>query len=212
MDNEKELWDAYLQESGAFVNKMNISNPDELERIERNMTNAKLQELHDNPIQGRFDIKHLRDIHKYLFEDLYDWAGQYRNVYMKIEGNMTNYFAPVPKIENLLNEDINMFNADWKNVYNIDTMADFITDHYVALTNVHPFREGNGRTVREFLREYVVAKSELYWGVTYDIDWSRTNHDVIDKYIPFGRAYRGLIRLEILKGIVPFKKEDGIRK
>ena len=207
-----ELWNAYYQESGAYVNKKNISNIDELEKYERNITDIKLNELHDNPIQGHFDIKHLRDIHRYLFDELYEWAGEYRDVYMKIEGKAGNYFAPVPKIDALLEEDILMLNTDMKYVYNIDTLADFITNHYVALVNVHPFREGNGRAIREFLREYIVNKTEILWGISYDLDWTRVNHTLIDELMPFGRAYSGVIRMEILKAIVPYKKENSVRK
>ena len=175
------------------------------------MTDIKLRELHENPIQGNFDVKHLRDIHRYLFSDLYEWAGEYRNVFMKIEGNMTNYFAPVPKIESSLEEDIYLLNKDMKNVYNVDTLADFITSHYVALVNVHPFREGNGRAVREFIREYVVNKTELIWGEAYDIDWSRVNSKVVDELMPFGRAYSGAIALEIEKAIIPFENRKVIK-
>ena len=204
--NDIEVWNSYYQDNGTYVNKKGINNIDELELYERNMTNMKLNELHDNPIEGNFDIKHLCDIHKYLFDDLYEWAGKYRDVYMKIKDKEGTYLTPVDKIESSLLEDLDLMKTGMRYVYNIDTLADFITNHYVALATIHPFREGNGRTIREFLREYIVNKTDLLWGQSYDIDWTLTNHDEIDRLMSFGRAYRGVIRMEISKAIVPYKK------
>ena len=198
-------WNAYFYpNTEVFVNKMNITDEDELYKYEREMVDNKLLELHNNPIEGEFDIKHLCDIHKYLFGDLYEWAGKFRDVYMrKVNGS---YFAPVDRIEEYLLDDIKVMKEELRHVYNLETLADFITNAYVAFLNTHPFREGNGRAVREFLREYVVNKTRQLYDEPYDIDWNIVNHQLVSELIPFGRAYSTSIKMEILKALVPYNK------
>ena len=205
LEEYQRLWDSYFYpDTNVFVNKKDIKDDDELFNYERELSTIKIQELHDNPIEGNFDIKHLCDIHKYIFGELYDWAGEFRKVYMKKTDG--SYFSPVDEIEFHLQDNLNIMNKGMRDVYNKDTLADFITDCYVAFLNTHPFRDGNGRAVREFLREFVVSKTELLWGEPYDIDWSVVNNQLVDELMPFGRAYYGSIRMEILKAIKPYQK------
>lgn len=62
--------------SDVLKNKLNITNAEELFETEKELTIIRLQELQKNPIKGNFDFKHLKDIHEYIFQDLYDWAGK----------------------------------------------------------------------------------------------------------------------------------------
>ena len=66
--------------SDVLKNKLNITNAEELFETEKELTIIRLQELQKNPIKGNFDFKHLKDIHEYIFQDLYDWAGKERTV------------------------------------------------------------------------------------------------------------------------------------
>ena len=207
---QNKLWESYFYpNTDAFVNKKGITDEKELQKCEREYSDLRIRELHDNPIEGNFDIKHLCDIHKYIFGDLYDWAGEFRKVYMKKKDG--SYFSSVSEIEFNLQDNLDIMHIGMRNAYNKETLARFITESYVALLNTHPFREGNGRAIREFIREYIVNKTELIWGVVYDIDWSVVNSKLVDELIPFGRAYNGAISLEIEKAIIPYERINVIK-
>lgn len=66
--------------SNVLINKLDIHNSKQLFNAEKELTFVRLQELQDNPIEGKFDFEHLKKIHGYIFQDLYDWAGMQRTV------------------------------------------------------------------------------------------------------------------------------------
>lgn len=66
--------------SEVLINKLNITNQKELQQAEMKITAIRLQELQKNPIKGRYDFAHLKAIHHYIFQDLYEWAGKERTV------------------------------------------------------------------------------------------------------------------------------------
>ena len=61
--------------SDVLKNKLNITDSNELFEAEKELTAIRLRELQGNPIKGNFDFNHLKAIHKYIFQDVYDWAG-----------------------------------------------------------------------------------------------------------------------------------------
>lgn len=69
----------YYKDVDVLKNKFNIKDADKLEKMERILSSQRLSELAINPIKGNFDIEHLCEIHKYIFQDIYEWAGQLRN-------------------------------------------------------------------------------------------------------------------------------------
>jgi cell filamentation protein len=113
-----------------------------------------------------FDIEHLRGIHRYLFQDVYEWAGEFRTVDIA-KGN--SYFAHVPHIESTLKD---LFERLSKGQHlhglNQERFADRVAEVLGTLNAVHAFREGNGRTQREFVRE--LAYKNSYW-----IDWNKVH-------------------------------------
>ena len=124
-------------------NKLGIKNSAELAREEERLSKKKAVKLFENGVlnnlpSGKFST--LQVIHKYLFEDIYDFAGELRTVNIA-KGNFR--FAPVMYLKTALE--------------NIDKMPqstfDEIIEKYVEMNIAHPFREGNGRTTREFLRQ-----------------------------------------------------------
>jgi len=66
--------------SDILKNKYEIHDKAELLKAETTMTSARLLELQKQPVKGKFDFKHLQKIHKYIFQDIYDWAGKTRTV------------------------------------------------------------------------------------------------------------------------------------
>lgn len=73
--------------SDVLKNKMGIRDMEQLLLMEKRLTMLRILELLDKPIQGEFDLKHLQTIHKYIFQDLYEWAGEIRKVDIA-KGNM----------------------------------------------------------------------------------------------------------------------------
>ena len=63
----------------VLINKLNITNEKDLYCAERELVLYRTFELNENPLKGNFDFKYLKDIHKYLFQDIYRWAGDVRN-------------------------------------------------------------------------------------------------------------------------------------
>lgn len=145
----------------ALENKLGITDSAQLAREEERISKKKAAELFENNIldtlkAGSFSA--LKAIHKYLFEDIYDFAGQVRNVNIA-KGNFR--FAPVMYLDAAL--------------ANVDKMPqstfDEIVEKYVEMNVAHPFREGNGRSGRIWLD--LMFKAEL--GMV--VDWSRVDKE-----------------------------------
>lgn len=143
----------------ALENKLGITDSAELAREEEKISKAKAMQLFENGTLDRMEagsFRSLADIHKALFEDIYDFAGQVRTVNLA-KGNFR--FAPVMYLDAAL--------------ANIEKMPqstfDEIIEKYVEMNVAHPFREGNGRATRIWLD--VILKKEL----KQVIDWNRVD-------------------------------------
>lgn len=162
------LTDDYYEGTSCLVNKFNIQNEKQLARLEAGVTLAKTAELERNPISDTFDFDHYKQIHKYLFEDLYDWAGTIRTVDISKKGTS---FTSAENIETVANACFNRLknNNYFKNL-DFDDFVDNIVDFYYSTNMLHPFREGNGRTQRIFIAQLI-----RYCG--YDINFSEIDTD-----------------------------------
>lgn len=88
-----------------------------------------------------------------------------------------------------------------KNVRSEYSFACFLAEYYAVLLNIHPFREGNGRTIREFIREYANAKSkELPFG-EINFSWSNVDGEAIQSIIDKSLVFRSIIENEFLKAL-----------
>jgi len=136
---------------------------DQLKEREQLITDAKTRDIIKNPIRGNFDYKHLKDIHKALFDDIYVWAGMdryeigLRGQFSKGESNFTKGSA-LPDVAKILFDELKKENyfKDYEKSKFIRSLASFMN----GLNILHPFREGNGRTQRIFLEQ--LAKSAGY--------------------------------------------------
>ena len=145
----------------ALENKLGITDSIELAHREEQLTKKRAQELYDKLILDTFEVgtfAGLQQIHGYLFQDVYDFAGKMRSVNIA-KGNFR--FAPRLYLSEALN--------------NIDKMPqdtyDHIIDKYVEMNVAHPFREGNGRSTRIWLD--AILKKEI--GKV--IDWSKVDKE-----------------------------------
>lgn len=145
----------------VLENKLGITESAELARQEERISKKKALELFENKIlnsleAGKFDS--LAKIHKYLFEDIYTFAGEIRTVNIA-KGNFR--FAPVMYLKQALEYINNMPQATFEE----------IIEKYVEMNVAHPFREGNGRSTRIWLD--LILKKEL--GKV--VDWSKVDKE-----------------------------------
>ena len=145
----------------ALQNKLGLTNEAELARAEEKISKTKALELYDTGLLDTFEVgtfAGLAKIHQYLFEDIYEFAGQMRTVNIA-KGNFR--FAPVMYLKAALDS--------------IDAMPqgtfDEIIEKYVEMNVAHPFREGNGRSTRIWLD--CIFKKEL----DQVVDWSRVDKE-----------------------------------
>lgn len=145
----------------VLENKLGLTDSAELAREEERISKKKAVNLFDFAILKLLSdgtYKTLAAIHKYLFEDIYDFAGEIRTVNMA-KGNFR--FAPLMYLQSALE--------------NIDKMPqsnfDEIVEKYVEMNIAHPFREGNGRSTRIWLDH--ILKNEI--GKV--IDWSKVDRE-----------------------------------
>lgn len=137
-------------DTGTLKNKLNIKDKHELFQAEVELTSAELYDLQINPVKGNFDFKHLCDIHHRIFQDLYEWAGEPRTVNIGKE----NIFCLVQYIDGYASDIFKNYYKDCQAVKeNPEQFVHTLTGYYADVNALHPFREGNGRTQREFTRE-----------------------------------------------------------
>lgn len=197
-------WDNYFIEgTNTLKNKLGIINREELLEKEIEISSQKLLELYINPINMNFDKEHLKAIHYHLFSDIYPFAGEYRNVYMQ---KNNSYFASVEDIDRKLDEIFMYMNQEINDIYDKYSFASFLANYYVLLLNVHPFREGNGRTIREFIREYANEKSKDMPFGQIKFLWANVDGEIIESIIDKSLAFKSLIELEFMKALVPMNE------
>lgn len=172
-------------------NKLGITSSSELAQIEEKISKTKAVQLFETGILDTFEIgtfHGLCQIHKYLFEDIYDFAGKLR----KVNIAKNNFrFAPVMYLETSL--------------ANIDKMPqntfDEIVEKYVEMNIAHPFREGNGRSTRIWLD--CILKKEL----KKVIDWNKVDKE--DYLLSIERSPIKDIEIKVLlKGALTDKIND----
>lgn len=151
------MYDPYLYEnSDVLVNKLNIRNKSELDLIERNVTAAKLMQIGN--IDGNFDFEHLKRMHRFIFGDIYEWAGKEREIPIEkreeVLGGLSVQYAYPNEIKFEVDKAISeLHKTDWNNLSLSDKSEKFAVVT-AALWQVHAFREGNTRTTIAFACEF----------------------------------------------------------
>jgi len=160
--------------TNVLINKYSIHDADILERLEIQKVAIKLLglDVHPQKVKATFDIKHLKAIHEYLFGDLYEWAGEFRQEnFFKSErvlsGGSAEY-ANFADIESKLKSLLSRYKRfDWENA---DDIGKTVSEFLLELWSIHPFREGNTRTCITFLWHYLNARK-----VCFQVELLRNN-------------------------------------
>lgn len=157
-----------------LVNKLGIKDRKLLEKKEKNLSGARLLELRlRNDIKKTFDFNYLKRLHKHIFQDVYSWAGTVRDVNI---AKGKSLFCLVEHIE----------------AYG-ETMLD--------INALHPFRDGNGRTQREFIRQLAEERG-------YELVFDHITQRGIVELSDLTRD-PDILALKFEKGMTLINKEEG---
>ncbi|MEY1639939.1 Fic/DOC family protein [Tenuifilum osseticum] len=141
--------------TGILRNLLDISDPEVLLFVESSAVTKRLLELYENPIKIR-GIDSLFEIHRHLFQDIYIWAGKKRVVEISKDGKQ---FFPTTYFDNAfsyIDQLIDEYRKIPKN--NKRKLAEKLAEILDNVNYLHPFREGNGRAQREFIRLLALEK------------------------------------------------------
>lgn len=166
-------------QTNVLKNKLNIKDAGSLLEAERTITALRILELKQSFPDGKLDFSYLKHLHFYIFQDIYEWAGETRTVNISKGSQFCMY-------QFIDNQAINLFGKLEKENYLADTknLAKRLSFYLSELNAIHPFREGNGRTQRMFI-EILAGR------VGYEVDFSDvTAKEMIDaSYQSFNGHY-----------------------
>lgn len=175
--------DVYCYEnSDVLKNKLNVTNADMLCELERHITDVKTGLVFQMADKKRVLGKaFFLEIHKILFEDIYEWAGKIRTVDIAKGTLFCRTFAIQNELDRIFKE---LADENYLLIYKDDELAYKMAYYLSELNAVHPFREGNGRTQRLFM-EIIAYKAG------YHLDFSNvTDTEMIEaSYESFNRNY-----------------------
>ncbi|MEV0287909.1 Fic family protein [Kribbella sp. NPDC050820] len=158
--------DPYLDERwGVLANKVAARTQEDLDAAEHDLAEFRALELAAEPIPPSFDERHLRAIHRHLFQDVYEWAGEWRTVNTSKPDDPAAFFpcqrfaVGVPATFEQIAE------RDFRPGMPVDEFVNKLTRTYDEVNHLHLFREGNGRAQRIFLTQLAEHSG-------FTIDWN----------------------------------------
>lgn len=169
-----DSWESYLYpppDQGTLRNKEGLRDPDMLRRFEYAAVQARQFEVMAGvaSVDKTFDAGHVRQIHAHLFQDVFDWAGEYRRVNMS-KGGSPGGFADVGsnQIDRYLGDVSRLVQGtEWAKLDRVE-FGQAAANVFAHLNQAHPFREGNGRTSKVFM-EHVAQRS------AFTLDYARVS-------------------------------------
>lgn len=153
----------------VLKNKLNIQDEELLKEYETRLVAFKIATINSVKLPQGYTPERLKFIHKYLFDEIFYFAGEYR------QENITkdNFrFSEFEYIEDNIQRIFNNIKIEEMKKLSFDKFVKHISYIMTELNVLHPFREGNGRTIRELVRE-------ICFDCGYAIDWYEINHDDI---------------------------------
>lgn len=156
--------------TGTMKNRLGVWDQNELDRIEAAFAAVRSIENARTPIAGQFDLDHMKAIHARLFGDVYEWAGHVRHVDIAKGDTRFAHFAAIERVARDLTQQL--AGEGYLRGLDANEFA-YRAGYYMGELNVlHPFREGNGRTLREFV-------GQLANQAGYEIRWDCIEQDEI---------------------------------
>ncbi|NGM14495.1 Fic/DOC family protein [Verrucosispora sioxanthis] len=153
-------------DTDCLKNNLGITDAKQLAEIEARLASIREVQALRMIIPGNYGLEHLQAFHRHIFSDVYPWAGQTRTVDISKPGARFCHWRyiddQVSAILSRLDEDGFLLGL------HRDAFIEALAHYYGELNVCHPFREGNGRTIRAFLRQLAAAAGYL-------LDWSELN-------------------------------------
>lgn len=151
--------DYYLYDDVPVLrNLLNIKDEKLLEEAESNITYVKLLDIDDKICGDVFDYQRIKDIHAYIFGDLYEWAGKERGINIvkgeRVLGGDTVRYADTNSIETEMETALKELNQVKWEVLDISETAKLFSKLIAKVWQIHPFREGNTRTIITFATQF----------------------------------------------------------
>lgn len=169
-----EWKDLFWPGTEVLQNKLGIGDGKALARAEAGLTDARARQFADLPLPERFDEDYFRSVHRWLFQDIYDWAGEHRTVpwldrTAKLGPDVINYPVGDPRAPQIpyqyypasqIDEAASFLfrgleRKNWLADLPYETFLDELAEFWGELNVVHPFREGNTRTQTLFFSRLV---------------------------------------------------------
>jgi cell filamentation protein len=161
--------DPYLDpRSGVFRNRLGLTDRVELATAEKRLTTARIGQLRQRRLPGRYDLDHLRAFHWTIFQDVYPWAGQLRTVLIVKAG--ASFCLPHQIVNTAADVFGRLATVHHLRGRNRDGFLDGLTSLLAEVNALHSFREGNGRTQRAFL-------GQLARDAGYRLRWEHVDRD-----------------------------------
>lgn len=156
-------------DTDVLQNKFDVKDQDKLERLERMLSGRRLLELFKDPLEGQFDLNHLQNIHRYIFQDIYEWAGELRTVNITKGNHFALHNVMVPYFEEHVTVPLHEEKL-LEGVSGKSDLAQRMAIYFDHVNAAHPFREGNGRAQREFFRTLALRHG-------FQLDWSKASQE-----------------------------------
>jgi cell filamentation protein len=130
-----------------------------LAKREAQTSTLRLAQLTAIGLDGVYDLRHLQEFHRFIFQDIYPWAGELRSTPLAKPGSM---FALPEHVESYASETLRQL-AGERHLGGLprDQFADRLTHYFAEINAVHPFRDGNGRAQRAFLRQLALDAGHI---------------------------------------------------
>lgn len=170
----------YRDENGVPYNKFHLNNQQEVDLIEYAFTSRRMAEMLTEHILDKwqsYDLSHLQAIHQHLFQDMYDWAGKIRTVHLNkyMANGQISVFASPDKIQSgwtKLAQEIAEFRTQTE--LSFDDKVKKLTEIFIKANHLHPFAEGNGRSLQVFMQQLARTQNVcLDYRDTHAEDWNR---------------------------------------
>ena len=137
--------------TSVLINKLNIRTQSQLDENELVLTSAKILQIELAPMNEEPDFAYLKQLHRIMFGELYDWAGTIRTSNMS---KLRTAFCPADQIESLAAEIFSRLQGlHYFRDFSREELIAELADLYDSLNYLHPFREGNGRVQRLYFRQ-----------------------------------------------------------
>jgi cell filamentation protein len=153
----------YFTDDLILCNKLGLKDEQVLKNAEEEIVAARMVEVIENPVNGSYDFDMLKKIHRKLFSDIYEFAGEVRTVRIAKDNSVFCYPEFIEEYQNNIFEKLKQQN--YLTALSKETFIQRFSELSGELNALHPFREGNGRTIRIFLKHLA---EKAGWYVAYE--------------------------------------------